>query len=98
MASTTSIKLPEDLKEKISTLSQGVAQTPHAYMVDAIAQKVARDEKRREFIQSALDSRAETKRTGLVYDGDEVLKYFRDRVAGKKVKRPKPIRLARAKR
>jgi predicted transcriptional regulator len=98
MANTTSLKLPEELKEKVSTLAQGVAQTPHAYMVEAIEQKVARDEKRREFVQSALDSVAESKRTGIFYDGDEVLKYFRAIVAGKKVKRPKPMKITKAKR
>jgi predicted transcriptional regulator len=98
MANTTSLKLPDELKEKVSTLAQGVAQTPHAYMVEAIAQKVARDEKRREFVQSALDSRAEFMRTGIVYDGDAFLKYLRARAAGKKVKRPKPIRIPKSER
>jgi predicted transcriptional regulator len=98
MANTTSLKLPDELKEKVSTLAQCVAQTPHAYMVEAIEQKVARDEKRREFVQSALDSRAEFKRTGIVYDGDAALKYFRDLVAGKKVKRPKPIKIPKGER
>ena len=93
MANTTSLKLPEELKEKITTLAQGVAQTPHAYMVEAIAQKVARDEKRREFIQSALDSRAEFKRTGIAYDLKDVKRYFLALAAGKKPKRPKPIRI-----
>ena len=98
MANTTSLKLPEELKEKVSSLAQGVAQTPHAYMVEAIAQKVARDEKRREFIQSGLDSLAEFKRTGIAYDGDQVEKYFLDLVAGRKTKRPKPIKIPRKER
>jgi predicted transcriptional regulator len=98
MANTTSLKLPEELKEKITTLAQGVAQTPHAYMVEAIEQKVARDEKRREFVQSALDSVAETRRTGLLYDGDEVLRYIRATAAGKKATRPKPFKIQKGKR
>ena len=98
MAITTSLKLPEELKEKISTLAQGVAQTPHAYMVEAIAEKVSRDEKRQDFLRAGQESFAEYKRTGILYDGDEVLKYFVDRVAGKKVKRPKPIKIPRSKR
>jgi len=53
---TTSLKLTDELKEKVGELAHGVAQTPHAYMVEAIAEKVARDEKRREFIDAAIAS------------------------------------------
>ena len=62
MASTTSLKLSEELKEKIGKLAHGVAQTPHAYMVEAIAQKVERDEKRQDFLDAADKSRAHFKR------------------------------------
>lgn len=95
---TTSLKLPQHLKEKITELSQGVAQTPHAYMVEAIAERVARDEKRRAFVESASESEQEFKRTGLAYTHEDVARYVRERVAGKKTKRPKPIRVPRAQR
>src|SRR6478736_2056228 len=96
MPSTTSLKLPEELKERIAELTQGVAQTPHAYMVEAIAEKVARDEKRREFIEAAERSRAEFKRTGIVYAHEDVMRWFSDRIAGKKTRKPKPIRIPKA--
>jgi predicted transcriptional regulator len=98
MPSTTSIKLSDELKEKVSTLAQGVAQTPHAYMVEAIAERVARDEKRRSFIDAAQRSLAEFKRTGIAYTHDDVMKYFVARASGKNPPRPKPIKVPRAKR
>jgi predicted transcriptional regulator len=96
MPSTTSLKLPDELKEKISTLAQGVAQTPHAYMVEAIADKVARDEKRRSFLEDAKRSREEVERTGEVYAFEDVMRYFRARASGRKAAKPRATRLKRA--
>jgi len=93
---TTSLKLTDELKEKVGELAHGVGQTPHAYMVEAIAEKVARDEKRREFIEAAERSRAEFKRTGIAYAHEDVMRWFSDRVAGKKTRKPKPIRIPKA--
>ncbi len=93
MADTTSLKLPEALKEKVSELAQGVAQTPHAYMVEAIAEKVARDEKRQSFLQSGLEAAARFKRTGVAYAHKDAMRYIRARAAGKKARKPKPVRI-----
>jgi predicted transcriptional regulator len=98
MASTTSLKLSDELKEKIGKLAQGVAQTPHAYMVDAIARKVERDEKRQDFINAALASAAETKRTGIAYAHDDVWDYILKKARGQKARKPKPIKLPKSKR
>ena len=98
MGDTTSLKLPADLKEKVAELAHGVAQTPHAYMVEAIAEKVARDEKRRDFLESGLEAAAQFKRTGLVYAHGEAMRYARARAAGKKARTPKPVRIPRAER
>ena len=98
MGGTTSLKLPRDLKEKVSELAHAIGQTPHAYMVEAIAEKVARDEKRREFIESGLGATAEFKRTGVAYSHQEAVRYARARAKGKKARRPKPIRIPAAQR
>lgn len=98
MASTTSLKLPQDLKEKVGKLAHGVAQTPHAYMVEAIEHKVARDEKRQDFIKAALVSAAETKRTGIAYAHDDVWNYILRKARGQKARKPKPIKLPKSKR
>lgn len=98
MPSTTSIKLPDELKEKISALAQGVAQTPHAYMVEAIAERVARDERRRAFVDAANRSLAEFKRTGIAYTHGDVKSYILDKAARKSPRKPKPVKVPRAKR
>ena len=98
MATTTSLKLPDELKEKVSTLAQGVAQTPHSYMVEAIAEKVARDEKRRSFVDDANRSLEDFKSKGVAYAHADVARYILAKAAGKKPQKPKPIRVHRAKR
>jgi len=98
MANTTSLKLPDDLKKRIGKLTHGVAQTPHAYMVEAIAEKVSRDEKRQDFINAALASAAETKRTGIAYAHDYVWDYILKKARGQKARKPKPIKLPKSKR
>ena len=92
MPGTTSLKLPDELKEKISTLAHGVAQTPHAYMVEAIAERVARDEKRRSFLEDARRSQEEVARTGAVYAHEDVMRWFRASATGKKIRKPRPVK------
>ena len=98
MGNTTSLKLPEDLKEKVGTLAHGVARTPHAYMVEAIAERVARDEKRQEFLKTAQQSSAEFNRSGVAYAHKEVMRYFLNKATGKKASKPKRLRIPRSER
>jgi predicted transcriptional regulator len=98
MANTTSLKLPEDLKEKVGTLAHDVAQTPHAYMVEAIAEKVARDEKRQAFLKEGHGSVADFKRSGAAYPHKDVMRYFLKKATGKKAARPKALRIRPAER
>ena len=98
MADTTSIKLPGTLKKKIESLAHGVAQTPHAYMVEAIVQKVERDQKRQEFIRAALKSQEHFKRTGIAYRHDDVWDYVLKLARGQKARKPKPIRIPKSQR
>jgi predicted transcriptional regulator len=82
----------------VSELAHGVAQTPHAYMVEAIAEKVARDEKQRQFIESGNAAATEFKRTGVAYSHKEAMRYARARAKGRKARRPQPIRVPAAER
>ena len=98
MATTTSLKLPDELKERIADLTRGVAQTPHAYMVEAIAQKVGRDEMRRSFIESAQRSQEQFERTGIAYRAEDVHRYILGKAAGGSPRKPRPVKVLRAKR
>jgi len=64
-------------------------------MVEAIAEKVFRDEKRRAFLEDAKRSQEEVARTGQVYAHEDVMRYFRALAQGKKARKPRPVRLKR---
>ena len=98
MADTTSLKLPEDLKDRIGKVAQRVEQTPHAYMIDAISEKVERDEKRQAFWEEGRKSLEEYKRTGIAYRHEDVMQYMMDKVAGENPRKPKPVRKPKSRR
>ena len=98
MAETTSLKLPAALKDRVGRLAQGVAQTPHAYMVEAISEKVARDEKRQGFLKAGEESAARFVRSGVAYAHKDVMRYFLAKAAGKNPAKPKRARIPRSKR
>jgi len=98
MADTTSIKLSDDLKERLGKVAQRVEQTPHAYMVQAISEKVDRDERRQSFWDEGRKALEEYKRTGIAYRHEDVMRYMMEKLAGKKPRKPKPIRVQKTRR
>ncbi|AXQ30393.1 hypothetical protein D0B54_17690 [Solimonas sp. K1W22B-7] len=89
MASTTSLKLPDDVKERAIAAAQQQGVTPHAFMVDAIRLAAAAAEKRAEFIAQAQAARSEALRSGKGYAAADVHAYVRQRAAGKTAPKPK---------
>jgi len=93
MPASTTLKLPENLKKRIAPLASSAGKTPHAWMVEALEMQAALAEKRKMFVAAALAAEKEVKKTGLVYDADDVFAYLKDKLAGKKPKRPRSVRL-----
>jgi len=96
MASTTTLKLPEEFKARITAAAVAAHQTPHAWMIEALAAQADLSERRLEFIGSALAARGDVARYGLVLDADEAFIYLREKLAGKPARRPKPVKPGRA--
>lgn len=92
MASSTTLKLTDELKRRIAPLAKSTGKTPHAWMVEALEVQAALAERRREFIASAHAAEQEVAKYGQVYEADEVFAYIESKVAGKKPKRPKPVK------
>lgn len=93
MAATTTLKLPEELKARITSAAEAAGKTPHAYMIDALAAHAALDERRKAFVASAYAAEQEVAEYGLVYDADEVFSHIQARLDGKPGKRPKAKKL-----
>jgi predicted transcriptional regulator len=71
--STTSLKIPEELKRRTVDAAQQKGLSPHAFMVNAIEQTVL-----------ATEQRA----SGLGYAADDVHRYIKARIAGENPERP----------
>jgi predicted transcriptional regulator len=91
--STTTLKLPDDLKERIAAAATVAGKTPHAFMVEALAAQTALAERRRAFVDAAVTAEQEVAEYGLVYDADAVFSYLQDTLQGKRAKRPKAVKL-----
>ena len=86
---STSIKLPEDLRNRIARVVKGTDQSAHAFMVEAIRQETERAEKRRGFLAGAYAARAEFQRSGTGFALAEVKTYYRAKLQGKKSRKAK---------
>ena len=89
MTATTSLKLPDDLRARVSAEALRAGKSAHAFMIDAIERETALREKRLAFVEAALEAEREMERTGLGYDARDVHAYLRAKIAGKKPKEPK---------
>ena len=78
--STTSLKLPEDLKQRAASLALDLGVTPHAFMVDAIRKAAAAAEKHAEFVAQAKAARKKMLKTGIAYAAEEVHAHLRQRL------------------
>ncbi len=93
MAATTTLKLPEPLKARIAPLAEAAGKSPHAWMIEALEERVAQSEAYAAFVAEALEADRQMTETGLGYAAEDVHQYLLDKLEGKAVKRPKPIKI-----
>jgi predicted transcriptional regulator len=89
-----SLRIPEDVKKRIARLAAHCDTTSHAFMLDAIREKVEDEEARIAFYEQAKGRLARMKKTGLAVPADEVFDYLRERARGGKAARPKARSIA----
>ena len=87
--STTSLKLPDELKQRAVAAAQQQGVSPHAFMVHAIEQAATSAERRASFVAEAQVAREHMLNTGKGYATGEVHAYLKARIAGKKPAKPK---------
>ena len=93
--STTTIRLPQDLKERIARAAERAGTTAHSLILEAIAEKAELEERRAEFEQTAERRYADMVASGKTVSWTEMRRYLERRLTGKKLARPKPRALAR---
>jgi predicted transcriptional regulator len=97
MPTPTTLKIPDDLRERLARQAQTEGKTSHAYMLEALREKADRADRRREYLTAGAGSLRDYERTGIAYAMEDVEKYILGLAAGKKPGRPKPIKAARKK-
>lgn len=92
MASTTTLKLPPTLKQRLAALAEESGKSPHSLMIEAIERHIEYEERVRAFVEEALEADRDIERTGEVYAAADVHAWLGRLAQGKKVRRPKPWR------
>lgn len=93
--STTTIRLPDELKARVAAAAKRAGVTPHGFILEAIAEKAAQAELRADFDAVAEDRYARIVASGKTIPWQDMRTYLEDRVAGKAAKRPAARKLAR---
>ena len=93
--STTTIRLPVELKARVADAARRSGTTPHGFILAAIAEKTDADQRRAEFEQMA-----ETRYEGIVTSDrtipwGDMRRYMQARAAGKTAKKPVARKLSR---
>jgi predicted transcriptional regulator len=86
---TTTYRLPDELKATIDRLAADAGMTAHGYVVDALRRQTEQDLARSEFHAEARDRLDEMDRTGMAVPWQDVRQYLIDRAAGKAARWPK---------
>lgn len=90
MTSTTSLKLPDELKAQIAEIAQQQGITAHALMIETLQTAMNETRLRNRFYQEAVEAYEETKASNICYSHEEVKKYFLAKVRGEPIERPVP--------
>jgi predicted transcriptional regulator len=86
--STTTIRLPDDLKEKIARVAKRDGITAHSFILEAVAEKAALAEQRNDFLSVAESRYADIVASGKTIPWADMQRYLKDKASRKKVARP----------
>ncbi len=92
--STTTIRLPDELKARVAKVAEAAGMTPHGFIVEAVATVAAEAEARHAFHALAQQRLAAFKRNGKSVPWAEMRQYMLDKAAGRPTQRPKARKLA----
>ncbi len=92
--STTTIRMPEDLKSRVAAAAKRSGMTSHGFILEAIAEKAKQEDLRADFDALAEDRFARIAASGKTIPWQEMRSYLEDRLAGKSAKCPAARKLA----
>lgn len=89
----TSIRLPDDIKALVAEVAERAGKTSHAYILDAVAERVRADAAHDEFEAVAEKRWQRYLRDGKTIPFDEMRQYLQERAAGRAAKLPRARKL-----
>lgn len=92
---TTTIRLPGELKARVTRAAKRAGITPHNFILTAVAEKTAMEELSADFHDTADRRYSNIAASGRTVPWSEMRKYLDARAAGKSRKHPAPRKLAR---
>ena len=84
-----SLRVPENVKRRIARLAEEQDTTPHAFMLEAIRDRLDAEEARAAFHAEARRRLARMRKSGLAVPTKEVFDYLLGKAGGNKAQRPK---------
>ena len=92
---TTTIRLPEDLKARVTIAAKHAGTSSHNFILEAISEKTAQQEQRSEFNALADARYAQFIADGKTIPWNEMRSYLEARLTNKPMPRPVARKLAR---
>ena len=96
MTTSTTLKLPEQLRARIAPLAEAAGKSPHAWMVEALEAQATLAEARRAFIEQAAAAAAEIDAGAPLFAMEDVHAYIAARAQGRRPQRPRPAAASKA--
>lgn len=88
--STTSLKLPDELKTRLRTIAEARHTSAHAFMVESLQNAVVAAEQQLAFLADAEAAYEQMCESGEGYDAGDVHRYIAARARGESIERPQP--------
>jgi predicted transcriptional regulator len=92
---TTTIRLPEDLKQRVAAAAERAGTTAHSFILSAIAEKAEQADRQAEFHGVAEQRFATIVASGKTVAWNDMRSHLEARLAGKAGARPRARKLAR---
>jgi predicted transcriptional regulator len=86
--STTTIRIPEELKLRVAAAAERAGTSPHGFILEAIAEKTVQAERHAEFLDIAEKRFANLAASGKTIPWERMRNYLEGKVAGEKIARP----------
>jgi predicted transcriptional regulator len=91
-STSTTLKLPRQLRTRILRLARKTGRSPHAFMLEALERQADRDERMEAFLNEALAADRAIDAGGEVYSAGDVHAWLGRLARGERTRRPRPWR------